>query len=42
MSKIKLIACDLGGTLLLNGAQSLRPDTCGLAERLLQDIPGLV
>ena len=34
MSKIKLIACDLDGTLLLNGAQSLRPDTCGLVERL--------
>lgn len=35
MAKVKLIACDLDGTLLLNGAQSLRPDTCGLVEGLL-------
>ena len=31
---VRLIACDLDGTLLLNGAQSLRPDTCGLIQRL--------
>lgn len=35
MAEIKLIACDLDGTLLLNGAQSLRPDTCNLIERIL-------
>lgn len=35
MKRVKLIACDLDGTLLLNGAQSLRPDTCGLIESLL-------
>ncbi|MGN0268732.1 MAG: HAD family hydrolase [Lachnospiraceae bacterium] len=35
MARIKLIACDLDGTLLLNGAQSLRPDTCGLIQSLL-------
>lgn len=34
MSKIKLIASDLDGTLLLNGAQSLGPDTCSLIRRL--------
>lgn len=34
MAGIKLIACDLDGTLLLNGAQSLRPDTCDLIARL--------
>lgn len=32
--QIKLIACDLDGTLLLNGAQSLQPETCGLIRRL--------
>lgn len=31
---IKLIASDLDGTLLLNGAQSLRDDTCELIHRL--------
>lgn len=31
---IKLVASDLDGTLLLNGAQSLGPDTCGLIHRL--------
>ena len=31
---IRLIACDLDGTLLLNGAQRLQPDTCGLIRRL--------
>lgn len=36
MAELKLIACDLDGTLLLNGAQSLQPDTCGLIRRLLQ------
>jgi Cof subfamily protein (haloacid dehalogenase superfamily) len=36
MAKLKLIACDLDGTLLLNGAQSLKPNTCDLIERLLQ------
>lgn len=35
MAKLKLIACDLDGTLLLNGAQSLRADTCGLIQGLL-------
>lgn len=35
MAKVKLIACDLDGTLLLNGAQSLNPDTCGLIQGLL-------
>lgn len=34
MAEIKLIACDLDGTLLLNGAQSLKPETCGLIEDL--------
>ena len=28
--KIRLIASDLDGTLLLNGAQSLQPGTCRL------------
>ena len=27
---LRLIACDLDGTLLLDGAQQLRHDTCGL------------
>lgn len=31
---IKLIASDLDGTLLLNGAQDLRPDTCGYIRQL--------
>lgn len=31
---IKLIASDLDGTLLQNGAQSLRPETCGLIHKL--------
>lgn len=35
MAEVKLIACDLDGTLLLNGAQSLRPETCGLISDLL-------
>ena len=35
MAKLKLIACDLDGTLLLNGAQSLRPETCGLIREML-------
>lgn len=34
MKGLKLIACDLDGTLLLNGAQSLRADTCGLIQEL--------
>lgn len=34
MSGIKLIACDLDGTLLLNGAQSLQENTCELIQRL--------
>lgn len=33
---IKAIACDLDGTLLLNGAQSLRPGTCELIHRLTE------
>ena len=32
--RIRLIACDLDGTLLLNGAQQLRPETCGLIHAL--------
>lgn len=35
MPEVKLIACDLDGTLLLNGAQALRPETCGLINDLL-------
>lgn len=35
MAEVKLIACDLDGTLLLNGAQSLKPETCGLISDLL-------
>jgi len=35
MEKIKLIACDLDGTLLLNGEQSLRPETCSLIKSLM-------
>ena len=34
--KIKLVASDLDGTLLLNGAQSLQPGTCQLIHRLCQ------
>ena len=37
MGQIKLIACDLDGTLLLNGAQQLRPETCGLIRRLMDE-----
>ena len=37
MEHIKLIACDLDGTLLLNGAQQLRPETCGLIARLMDE-----
>lgn len=33
-NRIRLIASDLDGTLLLNGAQSLRPETC----RLIHDL----
>lgn len=36
MENIRLIACDLDGTLLLDGAQSLRPETCGLIAALLE------
>ena len=32
--RIRLIASDLDGTLLLNGAQSLRPETCRLVHDL--------
>ena len=35
LSRVRLIASDLDGTLLLNGAQSLRPETCGLIEALM-------
>ena len=31
---IRLIASDLDGTLLLNGAQSLQPETTGLIQEL--------
>lgn len=34
MREIRLIASDLDGTLLLNGAQKLEPDTCDLIRRL--------
>lgn len=34
MGKLRLIACDLDGTLLLNGAQSLEPPVFGLIEQL--------
>ena len=34
MKRLRLIACDLDGTLLLNGAQRLQPDTCELIHRL--------
>lgn len=34
---IRLIACDLDGTLLLNGAQQLQPDTCRLIRRLKEE-----
>lgn len=34
MRRIKLIACDLDGTLLLNGAQELQPGTCDLIQAL--------
>jgi hypothetical protein len=37
MQNIRLIACDLDGTLLLNGAQQLRPETCGLIRRLMDE-----
>ena len=35
MSELRLIACDLDGTLLLNGAQLLQEDTCDLIRELL-------
>ena len=34
MTKIKLIASDLDGTLLRNGARELREETCGLIAKL--------
>lgn len=34
---IKLVASDLDGTLLLGGAQSLKPDTCRLIHRLREE-----
>lgn len=34
---IRLIASDLDGTLLLNGAQKLQPQTCGLIHRLREE-----
>ena len=37
MSRIKLVASDLDGTLLLNGAQKLQPQTCGLIRRLREE-----
>lgn len=36
MPNIKVIACDLDGTLLLNGAQQLQPNTCDLIEQLTE------
>lgn len=36
MAELKMIACDLDGTLLLNGAQELREDTCELIRKLLE------
>ena len=35
LRRVKLIACDLDGTLLLNGAQDLQSDTCALIHALL-------
>lgn len=35
MRKPRLIASDLDGTLLLNGAQQLNPEACGLIQKLL-------
>lgn len=32
-----MIACDLDGTLLLNGAQNLQPETCALITRLMDE-----
>lgn len=37
MNPIRLIACDLDGTLLLNGAQKLQPETCSLIKRLMEE-----
>ena len=34
LNQIKLIACDLDGTLLLNGAQDLQANTCDLIRAL--------
>lgn len=34
---IKLVASDLDGTLLLNGAQKLQKETCGLIHRLKEE-----
>lgn len=33
---VKLIACDLDGTLLLDGAQELRPDTCNYIKSITE------
>lgn len=35
LSRVRLVASDLDGTLLLNGAQALRPDTCDLIRALM-------
>lgn len=37
MKKPKMIACDLDGTLLLNGAQVLQENTCALIHRLYME-----
>ena len=36
MENLKIIVSDLDGTLLLNDAQSLRPNTCELIEKFLE------
>ena len=36
MHKVKLIASDLDGTLLLNGAQKLQSNTCEIIEQLIE------
>lgn len=36
MTKIRMIASDLDGTLLLNGSQSLKEETCGLIDELIK------
>ncbi len=37
MTRIRMIASDLDGTMLLNGALNLRPETCGLIQGLINE-----